>query len=176
VHVGAGSGYYTSILAALVGSAGSVVAVEIEPDLCVWAASNLKSFRNVIVVRGQEAGWKMPSADVIYVNAGATSPQLSWLEALVVGGRLMFPLTDLSGKGVMILIQRLSDRKYSARALIPVGFIPCAGGHDPIEGRRVSEALKRGGYKDVRSLQLGQGSDSTAWLVGEGWWLSSAMP
>jgi protein-L-isoaspartate(D-aspartate) O-methyltransferase len=176
VHIGAGSGYYTSILSTLVGPSGYVLATEIEADLCAWAQLNLKSHANVTVVQGQATGWEIPSTDVIYVNAGATSPQVNWLKALTVGGRLLFPLTDPLGKGAMILIRRESAEKYSASVLTLVGFIPCVGSHHSSEARAVSEALKKGGVKDVRSLRLGEPPDATAWLVGDGWWFSSAPP
>jgi protein-L-isoaspartate(D-aspartate) O-methyltransferase len=41
LHVGAGTGYYTAILAALAGPAGHVAAYEIESDLAATAAANL---------------------------------------------------------------------------------------------------------------------------------------
>src|SRR5579863_8871585 len=41
VHIGAGTGYYTAVLAYLVGDAGLVDAFEIEPDLARRAKQNL---------------------------------------------------------------------------------------------------------------------------------------
>src|SRR5215475_10359095 len=49
VHIGAGSGYYTALLAKLVGPAGTVTAYEIEPDLAQRAAENLADLPNVTV-------------------------------------------------------------------------------------------------------------------------------
>ena len=41
LDVGSGSGWTTTLLAHLVGPAGEVVGVELEPDLALWGASNL---------------------------------------------------------------------------------------------------------------------------------------
>src|SRR5215472_15623302 len=41
VHVGAGTGYYSAILAEIVGSTGQVTAIEIDPSLAARAQENL---------------------------------------------------------------------------------------------------------------------------------------
>ena len=43
VHVGAGTGYYSAILAEIVGRAGRVTAIEIDPVLAARASENLAS-------------------------------------------------------------------------------------------------------------------------------------
>jgi len=47
VQVGAGAGYYTAILAHLVGASGKVIAYEIEPDIAERAAANLARRRDL---------------------------------------------------------------------------------------------------------------------------------
>src|SRR5207237_6424486 len=54
VHVGAGVGYYTAILARLVGRAGRVTAIELDPMLAERAEANLGQ-PNVRVVQGDGA-------------------------------------------------------------------------------------------------------------------------
>ena len=49
VHIGAGTGYYTAVLATLVGPTGWVSAYEIEADLAARAIENLRGFSNVSV-------------------------------------------------------------------------------------------------------------------------------
>ena len=49
VHVGAGTGYYTALLARLTGENGTVFAYEIEPDLAQRALINLADLPNVTV-------------------------------------------------------------------------------------------------------------------------------
>src|SRR5271170_8100275 len=44
VHVGAGSGYYTAILAQLIGETGTIDAYEIHPELAARAQHNLAQF------------------------------------------------------------------------------------------------------------------------------------
>ena len=43
IHVGAGQGYYSAILAEIVGPTGRVTAIEIDPDLAMKARRNLAS-------------------------------------------------------------------------------------------------------------------------------------
>ena len=49
IHVGAGTGYYTAVLARLTGATGTVIANEVEHDLAHSAIRNLKDFSNVAV-------------------------------------------------------------------------------------------------------------------------------
>ena len=74
VHVGAGTGYYTTLLAKLVGEEGSVDAYEIDPALAQRATENLAEFLNVKVHCVSGAEGQLPGCDILYVNAGATAP------------------------------------------------------------------------------------------------------
>jgi protein-L-isoaspartate(D-aspartate) O-methyltransferase len=122
VHIGAGTGYYTAILAALVGDSGSVIAYEIEPDLAEQARNNLRHIQIVKVISGSASVTALPNADVIYVNAGATHPLASWLDALNVGGRLIFPLTPDEGFGGMLMVTRRRAESYAVSIVQRVAF------------------------------------------------------
>jgi protein-L-isoaspartate(D-aspartate) O-methyltransferase len=50
VHVGAGAGYYSAVLAEIVGRSGHVTAIEIDPDLAGRARDNLISWPQATVV------------------------------------------------------------------------------------------------------------------------------
>ena len=50
-HLGCGTGYYTAIMAEMVGPTGRVTAVEIDPALAAQARSNLTSYPNVRIAR-----------------------------------------------------------------------------------------------------------------------------
>jgi protein-L-isoaspartate(D-aspartate) O-methyltransferase len=93
VHVGAGVGYYTAILHRLVGRRGRLTAIEFDSNLAARLAANFVGARNIEVVQGDGAGVPFESADIIYVNAGATKPAEAWLDRLADGGRLILPLT-----------------------------------------------------------------------------------
>ena len=176
VQVGAGTGYYTAILAALVGPSGRVTAYEIEADLAARAASNLAHLAHVTVVAASATAGALPPCDLIYVSAGATHPPAAWLDALNVGGRLVFPLTPDEGYGVMLLVTRLSAQVYAAHGLTRVAFIPCIGARDAAASATLTAALQRQSLSEIRSLQRGTPPDETAWCVGADWWLSSRDP
>lgn len=176
VHLGAGTGYYSAVLAALVGQNGSVLAVEREEDLAGRAITSLQAYPNVQVCVGSATEIAIPTCDVIYVNAGATHPPAAWLDALRIGGRLVFPLTPNEGFGVMLLITRKNENVYAASAFVRAAFIPCIGAQDEATSASLTRALERQSLKDVRSLRRGVRPDATAWCVGDGWWLSSAEP
>jgi protein-L-isoaspartate(D-aspartate) O-methyltransferase len=69
VHVGTGTGYYTALLAHLVGPSGRVTGIEYDPDLAVRARANLAACKNVEIVEGDGTQVTFDAADVIYVNA-----------------------------------------------------------------------------------------------------------
>ncbi len=77
VHVGAGAGYYSAIMATLVDLSGKVTAIGFEPDLAGRANANLALYRNVSVVQGDGSTVEFDAADVIYVNPGRPSPRTS---------------------------------------------------------------------------------------------------
>ena len=115
VQIGAGAGYYTAILATLVGPAGRVVAYEIEPDIAERAAANLARYPQV-EVRARSGVEELPAADAITVNAAATHPLRVWLDALKPGGRLVFPLQAEGSNGAMLIVTRPSARRSVAGA------------------------------------------------------------
>lgn len=173
VHIGAGTGYYTAILAQLVGPSGAVTAYEIEPDLAARATANLNRIPNTTVVAGTATEGALPQADVIYVNAGATHPMRSWLGSLRPHGRLLFPLTPNNSLGVMLRVQRQPATAYSASVVCRAAFIPCIGARDDATSESLARALEAQSIHRVRSLRLDTQPDSTAWCVGSNWWLST---
>jgi len=175
VHAGAGTGYYTAILAHMVGTRGRVYAYEIDRDIAGRARTNLRHLPHVTVHAGT-AVTTLPKADVVYVNAGATHPPDEWLDALAVGGRMVLPLVPDDQLGCMILITRVVDsaREYAARIFSPAGFIPCLDARDERSSIALKAALSAGGGNRVRSLRRETEPDETAWCIGNGWWLSTA--
>ncbi|RBP08544.1 protein-L-isoaspartate(D-aspartate) O-methyltransferase [Roseiarcus fermentans] len=177
VQVGAGAGYYTAILARLVGPSGKVVAYEIEADLADKARANLAGFPQVEVRAGSGVAEDLPKAEAIIVNAAATHPVRAWLDALAPGGRLLFPLQAAGSSGAMLMITRPRDGgdAWPARLFGGVVFIACEGAQDPAAGRRLDAAFRRGGAEGVRWLRFGPAPASEAWLAGDGWALAPKM-
>lgn len=174
VQVGVGTGYYTALLATLVSATGHVAAYEIEADLAEQARVNLQAFPNVVVINASASEGTLPAADVVYVSAGATHPLAAWLDALKIGGRLVFPLTPDEGLGVMMLVTRGGEATYAASVLMPVAFIPCIGARDTVHAEAVAVAVNTRSIMATQSLLRGTVPDGTACCVGDGWWLSSA--
>jgi protein-L-isoaspartate(D-aspartate) O-methyltransferase len=174
IHVGAGSGYYTAIIAQLVGARGRVDAYEIEPVLAAQAAMNLRPWPQARLHAQSALGAALPQGvDAIYVSAGATHPPAAWLDALGTRGRLLLPLTAGEGSGAMLLATRRPSGRYAAHFLARVAFIPCIGAHDDADARALAATLRTRRLTDVRSLVRDDAPDASAWHVGRGWWLST---
>jgi protein-L-isoaspartate(D-aspartate) O-methyltransferase len=173
VQIGAGAGYYTAILAELVGVTGRVIAYEVAPDIARRAAANLTRYPQV-EVRPRSGVEGLPLAHAVYVNAAASHPLRAWLDALKPGGRLAFPLQAAGSSGAMLLVRRPErGDAWPARFMMGVVFIPCEGGQDAEMGRKLDDAFRRGGQTGVRSLRFGRAVSDGDWLRGDGWALST---
>lgn len=201
VHVGAGTGYYSAIMAFLAGSTGTVTAVECNPHLAARARSCLAGISNARLIEGNGASVHFNTADVIYVNAGVTHPADAWLDNLAEGGRLLLPLsTDenvpragagTSGKaalasfakawfdprkamrtGAYFVIRRTRDT-YEAQKLLPVAIIPAEGVRTRAAEAALAAAFERDDGGSVTHLVRDQSvPDEKCWLRGEGWCLA----
>jgi protein-L-isoaspartate(D-aspartate) O-methyltransferase len=176
LHLGCGTGYYTAILAELVGLTGQITAMEINAPLVDKAHSALAPWQQVTVSNADGANMSFNPADLIVVSAGATHPLPSWLDALRPGGRLLFPMTATDGPGSMLLVTREADA-FAAGFLCRVGFIDFKGGRNSRTSRRLATAFARDWGAPVRSLRRDRHMlVGTCWLHGRGWCLSSRAP
>jgi protein-L-isoaspartate(D-aspartate) O-methyltransferase len=91
VHVGCGTGYYSAILAEVVGPNGHVIAIDVDPELASRAQNNLRYLSHVQVLAGDGGEIDIGPNDAIFINAGVTHPRAIWLDALRPGGRLLVP-------------------------------------------------------------------------------------
>ncbi|NTG31807.1 methyltransferase domain-containing protein [Agrobacterium rhizogenes] len=185
VHIGAGVGYYSAIMANLVATSGVVTAIEFEPELAARAKANLTAHRNVSVVQGDGSSVAFNSADVIYVNAGATHPADIWLDRLNDGGRLVLPLsTDLGFtssnwsnmhlRGAVFLVTRRGE-EFHAQWISPVAIFPCEGMRDTESEKALAAALESGEHKRVTRLyRTDEVPAEQCWVRGPGWCLAYA--
>jgi protein-L-isoaspartate(D-aspartate) O-methyltransferase len=139
LHVGCGTGYFTAILAELVGERGHVVAYEVEPELVTHARENLAPWPWASVIEG-DASEPRGEYDAIYVNAGATHARPEWLDALRPGGRLVVPLTA-DGKGMMFAIVAGEGDRWPVRIVTFVGFYDCVGAREPDEEPQIAALM-----------------------------------
>lgn len=180
LQVGVGAGYYTAVLADIVGPEGRVEAVELDEELATRAAENLAPWPQVSAVQGNGVAIQgSASFDVIVAFAGATYPPRAWLERLNPGGRLLVPLTGQNGWGFFLLVVNTGPG-FAASSLGNCGFFPCEGARRPAEGQRLRQALAGLGNAavPVRSLHLGSPPPQAKdlWFAGDDYWLSTRPP
>ncbi len=182
LHVGAGAGYYTALMAQVVGGRGRVIGVEIDRDLADAARRNLAAFQQVEVRQGDGvSGVAATCFDAILVNAGTTHPHAAWLSALKPHGRLVLPLTVTLGqmgpigKGVQVLLTKgADDGDLSARTLGMVAIYSAVGIRDDALDERLRAAYARGPWPTFSRLRRDVHVRSSAcWLHGDGFCLSS---
>jgi protein-L-isoaspartate(D-aspartate) O-methyltransferase len=174
LHLGCGTGYYTAIIAELVGSGGRVTAIEIDAMLAQKARSALADWPQVRLIHADGANTLFEPVDVVVASAGATHPLPSWLDALRIGGRLLVPMTTFrAGPGAMLLVKRRTENGLAACFLCRAGFIDFQGARDPAISRQLAAALARDRGAPVRSLRRDtHRKDKTCWLHGTVWCLS----
>lgn len=184
VHVGTGTGYYTAIMAHLVGPSGKVTGIEFDPGLAARATRNLSALAHVRIVQGDGASAPFDVADVIYVNAGVTRPADAWLDRLAEGGRLILPLTSNKGfmhndppvpiarRGAFFRIKRQTP-EFHATWISPVAIIPCENGRDEVSEAALAAAFVNGGWKDVTRLYRHNDiPNDRCWLRAPEWCLA----
>jgi protein-L-isoaspartate(D-aspartate) O-methyltransferase len=175
LHVGAGTGYYSAILAELVGGNGAVHAVEIDQALAERARGGLVTYPQVEVIAGDGRSCDAGEVDLVIASAGMTHPAPLWLDRLADGGRLLIPLTG-GWRGFLLKATR-SGTAFAAEALGWVSIFPCAGGQDAAAAERLRCALARG-YPKLRALlrRAPPPDAPDCWYAGPGFWLSGHVP
>ncbi len=177
LHVGAGPGYFTALMAELVGPSGRIIAAEIDPVLAAAARAALADRANVRV-EGDALALSLPRLDRIFVSCGLAALPVSWLEALAGDGRMMVPMTGSMDAGLQLQLEAVPDAaRLRATAVSCVMFYPCHGLRDDAAARAFDAALAAGRVPDIRSLRRDPHAPEPAcWLHGDGWCLSCAAP
>jgi protein-L-isoaspartate(D-aspartate) O-methyltransferase len=161
LHIGCGSGYFTSLIAHVVGPAGRVDALDVDAELAVRARVSL-SDQPWVHVRHSNGSSGLPSnVNVVLVHAGATHVIDAWLDALADNGRLLVPLTvefpgmpGGIGKGVMLLVTRRQN-EWSARILstMAVAIYSLKDLRDESIAGRFGQAMTTGAVLKIRRVR-----------------------
>ncbi len=115
LDVGSGSAWSTALLAHLTGPTGSVVAVELVPELAEWGAENLAGtaydWARVRAAEPGVLGWPAEAPyDRILVSADAPELPAQLVDQLADGGRIVVPV-----RGTMTLGVRHGDGLETSR-------------------------------------------------------------
>jgi protein-L-isoaspartate(D-aspartate) O-methyltransferase len=171
LHVGAGLGYYSALMAHTVGPAGRVVAIEIDPVLASEARGNLASAGHVEVRMDDGSAALDQPFDAILVSAGVTHPQRAWLEALKPGGRLVMALTasmpamGALGKGFASLFTKDRRDVFQARVLGMTIISSALGLRDEGLNRQLGQAMMGTPFPRFTLLRIDEHAPSAScWL------------
>ena len=124
LHIGAGLGYFSAIMAELVGPSGRVTAAEIDPELAETARRSLSPWPQVEVV-GDALSLAPAPYDAIFSSAGMAAIPPVWLDCLTIGGRMMLPLTGSNGSGFTFQFHKSdADGPLAAKLESFVRFYP----------------------------------------------------
>ncbi|CAN7565730.1 protein-L-isoaspartate O-methyltransferase family protein [Mesorhizobium sp. LjNodule214] len=172
-HIGAGTGYYTTILAKLV-APGTVTAIELNAGLAARARKNLEPYGNVSVVHGNAVESELPPSDIIYVNAGVVAPPSPWLKALKPGGRLIFPWRPAERVGLAMVVTR-TVQGLACDPFMGSWFIPCVGASLTGPAAKIPDREKAASSRSIW-LTADKKPDRTATaIIGDVWFSSRAL-
>ena len=133
LEIGAGTGYNAALLAHLVGDAGRVTTVDVDPKLAAGARAALRDAGyRVSVLTGDGRGQLSPGGpfDRIIATACADEIPAVWRDQLAEGGRVELPLRlDQDGTAIQLIpvLERRGERLVSV-GLTWGGFMPLHGG------------------------------------------------
>ena len=154
LQIGAGLGYYSAIIAELVGSEGHVIASEIDPELREKAHYNLRSWSNVDVV-GDALTLPLESIDVIFSHCGIASFPEQWKASLMPNGRMTLPVTGRMNSGFLYHFNRVQSSSFCrAKLLSLIHYYPCLGLHQSNDDDVVTEFRIKGLGLNVQSARF----------------------
>jgi protein-L-isoaspartate(D-aspartate) O-methyltransferase len=177
LHVGAGTGYYTAILAELVGPSGSVTALEVEADLAARAQDALAAWPQVTVMAKDASELTDLPFDGIVFSCGVTGLPDPWLEGLAPGARIAVPLTGVDHAGIFLLLIR-QEAGFEVVPLCGVSIYPAAGFRRPQEERQLDGVRRadREALWSARSLRHVAATEPAERIYGFGGHVLSMQP
>jgi protein-L-isoaspartate(D-aspartate) O-methyltransferase len=159
LHIGCGTGYYTAIMATIAGPRGSVLALEIDPDLAALAKTNLGGYSNVAVENRDGTEFAAPHErfDAILVNAAVTHPSPWWLSSLHDGGRIVLPLAagdnPTSSKALFVVVEKRGSHLQADLHSVSTIY-PSPSLFDPERRAKLSKSLSSRAIGRLRSVRL----------------------
>ena len=172
LHIGCGTGYYTSLIASVVGTEGRVFAVEVDADLAARAQKALAASPNVQVSHGDGRTNLPADVDAVLIHAGATHVLTEWLDATGDGARLLAPLTvsiqamsPTLSKGVILHAERAGSA-WRAYVDSMIAIYSLVGLRDHASNGALGHALMRGssGAPVTCIRRDAHTADATCWL------------
>ncbi|MFD3687685.1 methyltransferase, FxLD system [Nocardiopsis sp. NPDC058631] len=194
LEIGSG-GYNAALLSELVGPAGSVTTMDIDPDVTARARSTLDAAGydrvEVVLADGEFGLARRAPFDRIIVTVGAWDIPPAWPGQLARGGRIVTPLR-LRGLTRSLALEQEGDHLVS-RSDQMCGFVPMQGVGEspvlriPLHGAQVGLVVEDGPVIDPASLEgalaaprvdLHSGIDlgPAGPFSGLDLWLASAFP
>jgi protein-L-isoaspartate(D-aspartate) O-methyltransferase len=167
LEIGAGTGYNAALLQHIVGAAGRVTSVDIDPETASRARRALRG-TPVKVVTGDGRAGHEPRApfDRIIVTASATEIPRAWLEQLVPGGLVEVPLRlhDAAGLQLIPTLRRENDRLRSV-SVIAGGFMPLRDDAEDLSRYwPMVKVTRTDGASTVPLLVIGGPPARSAWI------------
>jgi len=128
LEVGAGSGYAAAVISRI---AGSVVAMERQPELVEIARARLRRLRfdNVEIIEGdgtRGCAERAPFDAILVAASGSHAPE-SLIAQLAPGGRLVMPIGDPHGAQELVKVTKQDDGILRQESLGAVRFVPLIG-------------------------------------------------
>jgi protein-L-isoaspartate(D-aspartate) O-methyltransferase len=130
LEIGAGTGYNAALIRHIVGGSGSVVTVDIDPDLTAAAREHLASagYADVTVACGDGAdGWPDGAPyDRVIASVGVSDLAPAWIaQAASADARIVVPL-DVRGMQLAVAFMQ-AGAHWASCALAPCGFMRMRG-------------------------------------------------
>jgi protein-L-isoaspartate(D-aspartate) O-methyltransferase len=128
LEVGAGSGYAAAVMSRI---AGSVLAIERQPDLVASASERMRrlGYDNVRIVEGDGTrGWpdEAPFDAIVAAASGSHVPE-TLVEQLAPGGRIVMPVGEPDWVQKLVKVTRGPAGKLIKEDLGGVRFVPLIG-------------------------------------------------
>ncbi|RWC45820.1 MAG: protein-L-isoaspartate O-methyltransferase [Mesorhizobium sp.] len=173
-HIGAGTGYYSAVLARLVSPGGTVTAFELDEKLADLARKNLEAYANATVVHGDAVTTPLPPSDIVYVNAGVVAPPAGWLKALRLGGRMIFPWRPAERVPLAVMVTR-TEKGFACDPFMRSWFIPCVGASLADSAAKIPTREQAARSRSIWLVQDKAPDDTATAISGDVWFSSENL-